>query len=196
MERNNDIKNFFESIAPHWDDMECVPPARIQALLSKVRIEKGERVLDVACGTGIITKKLATLSETKVLGIDLSPKMIEIAKNKNSGETCIEFQVADFTETDFKEAYDVVVIYNAFPHFLEVARLEEALWKALRQGGRFAILHSLSRKELALHHANVPDTVSRRLMSPEEESKAFLDRFEILEASESDSHYCIVGKKK
>ena len=196
MEQNNDIKNFFESIAPHWDDMESTPPARILALLSKVRIEKGERVLDVACGTGIITKKLATLSETKVLGIDLSPKMIEIAKKKNSGETCIEFQVADFNETDFKEAYDVVVIYNAFPHFLEAARLEEALWKALRQGGRFAILHSLSRKELDLHHANVPDTVSRGLLSPEEESKAFLDRFEILEASESDSHYCIIGKKK
>lgn len=193
---NKAVEEFFSSLAPHWDEMECVPPKRIEALLNKVNIQPGERVLDVACGTGIITSRLASYSKLKVLGIDISPKMIEIAKSKNKGVENVEFDVMDFTESDFEHCFDVVVIYNAFPHFLDLDALQNALERALGEGGRFAILHSLSRAELDKHHSGRVSKISRVLNSPDQEANAFAKYFEIIEASESDEHYCIIGKKK
>ncbi|MCR5491093.1 MAG: class I SAM-dependent methyltransferase [Bacilli bacterium] len=191
----NQIEKYFSSIAPNWDAMEDIPPERIEKLLDKLTIREGEHILDVACGTGIITGRLADRSKAKVLGVDICGRMVEIARRKYEGNPRVEFMVADFVASDFKEEYDLVVIYNAFPHFMDVKALEGALSRALRKGGRFAILHSMSREALDDHHEFLPEGVSRCLESAEIEARPFTDCFHILESSESENHFCIIGKK-
>lgn len=53
---------------------------------------KNRRILDVGCGLGFLTKEVSKISNTEIVGIDLSKKAISLAKNEHSG---VIFQVAD-----------------------------------------------------------------------------------------------------
>lgn len=186
------IERFFDSIAASWDEGNALPP---QSLLERIGIQKGNRVLDVACGSGIITGELAKLSDTDVLGIDISGKMIENAKRKYGGNPNVNFKKADFCEFRCETPYDVIVIYNAFPHFIDVSALKRSLLFNLRQGGKAAIFHSLSRKELHHHHENLSGSISRDLESPGKEASFFAPEFSPLVSDEGDHHFFLLLSK-
>ena len=188
----NDVSKFFDSLASHWDEGIKAPP--LDLLLSS-GIKKGDRVLDVACGTGIITSTLAKLCGRDVLGIDISPKMIEAAKANHKGEEGVQFLCIDFAEFNGEGDYDLVVIYNAFPHFVDLRALKKSLLNTLKKGGKAAILHSLSRKELGHHHDGLGPSISRTIASPIEEARFFSPEFSVLMAEESDHDYRLVLKK-
>ena len=54
---------------------------------------------------------------SKVTGVDISSKMIEIARNKFKKYDFIDFLCEDAEEFNFKNQYDRVMVFNAFPHF-------------------------------------------------------------------------------
>lgn len=92
-----------------------------------------ERILDIGCGTGQLTKALAESGAT-LIGLDQSADMIATAK-KNYPE--IEFLVADAAEFSFDDPFDAI-FSNAALHW--VTRADDAvgcIGKALRRGGRF-----------------------------------------------------------
>jgi trans-aconitate methyltransferase len=93
----------------------------------------GERILDIGCGTGQLTKSIADSGAT-VTGIDASPSMIESAGNNFPD---IEFLVADAARFSFAEPFDAV-FSNAALHW--VKRAEDGvrcIAAALKGGGRF-----------------------------------------------------------
>ena len=95
-----DLINNLLSVGLHWSWKK--------KLVSKILDENVSSVLDVATGTGdIISLIKEKLPEAKVLGIDLSKEMIEVAKNKHPN---IDFKNIDVNEfkTDYK--YDVSCI--------------------------------------------------------------------------------------
>lgn len=94
--------------------------------------QPGERVLDVGCGEGTLTKKIAERGAT-VLGIDNSPEMIAAARAK--GIDAVLMDVADMT---FSTEFDAV-FSNATLHWvLEKEQAARAIFRALKPGGRFA----------------------------------------------------------
>ena len=189
----DDVAAFFDNLADRWDEDNCLPPINLIELSG---IKEGETVLDVACGTGIITPLLHSLCKTPVLGVDISKGMIDKAKMNHAGEEGIAFQNLDFCQYDGKEGYDIVFVYNAFPHFVDREAFKKALLKTLKSGGKAAILHSLSRKQLESHHSGLSPKISRDLASPNEEARFFEPEFEALIAEESDHHYALILRKK
>ncbi len=192
----NAIKDYFDMMAPSWDAMEKKKDEEILPLLKKIGIRKGDYVLDLGCGTGRITGLLHSLSEAPVFGLDLSSEMISLAKKKYEGKGYVSFDVGDFLAKTFEKPFDVIVIYNAFPHFLDVDKFSSSLANNLKEGGRFAIVHSLSREQLSHVHDKCDFKTTRVLSSPEKESERFQKRFDILLAEEDDSSFLIVGKKR
>lgn len=192
---SKDIEMFFDELAPRWDDMEIKEDKDIIPLLEEVGIKEGDKVLDVGCGTGRITSLLHSFSNAEVVAIDISSKMIEIAKDKYKDKEYARFFAGDFLTYSFKEKFDVIVIYNAFPHFIDKETLKKKLYENLNDGGRFAIIHSLSRRELCDVHNNLNTKTTRKLLSPEDESGFFADMFDIIKAKEDDSSYLIIGRK-
>ena len=192
---NEETKAFFNGLAPHWDDHADDDLAFVRGLLEPLGIQKGERVLDLGCGTGVITGLLHELSGTPVLGLDLSPEMIERAKTKYQGVPNVSFEAADFMDWDGGR-FDVIVIYNAYPHFVDVSAFIEALKMHITPKGRFAIVHSLGRERLSAHHHGLSPKVSRELLPIYEEILPYRDSFEITYADEGKDHYVIVGKAK
>ena len=77
------IRSFFDERAKTWDDHENHDYDKINALLDKVGILEGDCILDLACGTGIISSLLYSRCKRKVTAVDLSEKMIKEAKNKH-----------------------------------------------------------------------------------------------------------------
>lgn len=78
----------------------------VRPLLDAARIEPGGSLLDVATGPGSLAAQANKLG-IKCTGVDLSPGMIELARNAYPG---IEFHVADVEQLPFAEAsFDAVV---------------------------------------------------------------------------------------
>ena len=192
----SEIQDYFDAMANSWDTMERKKDEEILPLLKKIGIQKGDYVLDLGCGTGRITGLLHSLNEGPVLGLDISPNMISLAKKKYEGKEYAVFAVGDFLTNAFEKPFDVIVIYNAFPHFLDVDKFSSSLANNLKVGGKFAIVHSLSREQLSHVHNKCDHKTTRVLSSPKKESEHFEKQFDILLAEEDDSSYFIVGKKR
>lgn len=191
----NKIENFFDELAPNWDQMESHTLEEKRALLDLVGIKKGDLCLDAACGTGVITGLIHEYSQNDVLGVDLSQKMIMIAKEKYQNDQWACFLQKDLLTLELNEQFDVIIIYNAYPHFLDPARLALKLYTLLKPQGRFAIMHSLSRQELAMHHKGRADQVSRTIKAPLEEASYFNDYFKIVKTLDGEHSYLLVGEK-
>ena len=199
----NKIEQYFDNLASDWDNFQECPESVKRALLEKSGISRGARVLDVACGTGAITAVLHDLTGEKVKGVDLSGEMIRVAKRKFEGCDWTEFEHIDFLNMSEAanqhkqgEAFDYVVVYNAYPHFMDVRALARKAHEMLKEGGRLVIAHSLSRDALNSHHKQHADHVSRPLGSPLDEAKSFADFFSVQLAEEDDKHYLLVLVKK
>ncbi len=101
-----------------------------------------EIVLDIGCGTGEFARLLANRAET-VIAVDLSPKSIEVAKQRSRQYPNIDFQVADISQWDFpQEEFDAIVSIATL-HHLSVADLLPQLKAALKPRGVLAILDLL-----------------------------------------------------
>ena len=90
-----------------------------------------EEMLDIACGTGVLTVRLAEKS-IKVTGIDINPEMIRIAKTKQY-ETMPKFSVADMCDFDLKRTFPVTgCFYDAINHLTDEKKVIRAFECAYR----------------------------------------------------------------
>jgi SAM-dependent methyltransferase len=98
-----------------------------------------EAALDVGCGTGAFSRLLAERSD-QVVALDLSPRVIEIAKARSKPYSNIEFQVADATRWMFPVGEFDCVASIATLHHLPIEAILLKMRRALRVGGTLAIL--------------------------------------------------------
>jgi ubiquinone/menaquinone biosynthesis C-methylase UbiE len=106
-------------------------------------IEKGMNILDLGCGTGEATLEIALRLEGtgKVIGLDLSEKMIEVAKQKLTklAFTNVNFIVGRASDLDYDGYFDYVLSTNAFHHFNNKIEVFFKVWKALKYDGIFLV---------------------------------------------------------
>ena len=93
----------------------------------------GEGILDLGCGTGHLTYKIAN-SDAETVGIDSAPTMIEQARTHYPN---LQFEVGDGTNLPFTEQFDAV-FSNAVLHWIkEPEKVVAGIWRSLKPGGRF-----------------------------------------------------------
>lgn len=187
------IKTFFNSLAPKWDENQKSNKDVIDFILDKSEVKEGTRVLDVASGTGVLFDYYLKRKVGCLIGIDISDEMLKIAKDKFPQ---VELICADAEDFDFQENFDVVMIYNAFPHFPNPEKLFLNLSSALSKGGRLTVAHGLSEKELEKCHASVPAGVSAPLPSKDKTAEMMSQLFFIDVMISDDEKYIVSGVKK
>lgn len=116
---------------------------------------KLDTATDIACGTGVMIDYYIERNVSKVTGVDISSKMIEIARNKFKKYDFIDFLCEDAEEFNFKNQYDRVMVFNAFPHFPNPKALIKNLAKAVKSGGTVTVAHDRGRKDLDNHHKSI-----------------------------------------
>ena len=101
-----------------------------QAAMELLRPLPGERILDLGCGDGALTAKLAEIAT--VVGVDASATMIEAARALG-----LDARVADAQRLEFAEEFDAVFT-NAAMHWMpRTGDVLRGVGRALRHGGRF-----------------------------------------------------------
>lgn len=190
-----DIIEFFDTHAASWDAELIRNDAVIGIILNNGGIKKGARVLDVACGTGVLIPDYLEREVGSVTGIDISPEMISIAKRKfNQGN--VSFICGDVETAELPCDFDCCMVYNAFPHFPEPERLISVLAAHLKAGGRLSVAHGMSRAMIDRHHEGSASKVSRGLMS-ETELKALMENyFDVDIVISDDKMYQVSGIKR
>jgi len=115
-----------------------------QRTIERLRLKPGDRVLDVACGSGASAIPAAqNVGELgTVLGVDLAERLLELARAKarQLGLTNIRFQVGDMERSGCAdESFDAVVCVFGIFFLPDMARAVRELWRMVRQGGQLAI---------------------------------------------------------
>ncbi len=106
-----------------------------QGLVDLLSPKPGERILDLGCGTGPLTQKIADCG-AEVLGIDASPAMVAQARRNYP---TIRFEVADATLMSFDQPFDAI-FSNAVLHWVKPPEQAAArMHQAIKPGGRLVL---------------------------------------------------------
>ncbi|MBQ4338978.1 MAG: class I SAM-dependent methyltransferase [Clostridia bacterium] len=188
-----DVKAFFDSRAVSWDEQTVRKEEVIEKILDNAGVSEGDDVLDVACGTGVLFSDYLKRKAGSITGIDVSPAMAEIARNKYEN---IKVICGNAQEYEFGKEFDVIVIYDAFPHFTAPYALFEALSKCLKKGGRITVAHSMSREALTHLHNDRANSVSFELPEIDELAGIMAEFFEVVLSVSDDCMYQVCAVKR
>ena len=189
---NENIRDFFNKVATNYVHDDSIA---IEELLDSLNLSKFPRILDLGCGKGIISDRLLQRNSGEVIAIDLSDKMIEFAKQKNR-QSKVKFINADFYDFASEKPFDMIICFDAFPHFLDVDSYVKKAASLLKTGGELIIAHDIGREELNSHHHAHAMGVSRMLKEPIDEAKTIEKLFDVVLANEGTNYYHIFLKKR
>lgn len=111
-----------------------------RAFLADIAIPSGVRVLDVGCGTGVLTRALARWPGVgAVVGVDPATSLLVRARQLAEDQLNLSFQEADGRDLPFDEAaFDVVVFDSTLSHVPGPERALAEAYRVLRPGGSLA----------------------------------------------------------
>lgn len=183
-------KDYFDELSK---EKVNISKNELDNLIKIIDVKKADKILDIACGSGILDNALIDSGASKITGIDLSEKMIAKAVSEHENNTNIEYKQADFYEFDGND-YDIAVIFNAYPHFIDRDLLVSKLYKSLKTGGKFVILHNMGINKINEYTKN--KKISIPINSAIKESQYFADNFNIIKIIDEENMFAIVGQKK
>lgn len=203
-EHNDEIHDdnlFFNKMASTWDSRCAHDYNKIEHLLSKMNIKRGDNILDVGTGTGILIPFLvaATGQEGSVLAVDMSPAMIEQAKKKFGLLRNVSFAVSDVENVQPGGTFDHIVLYSVYPHLKRpIDTIASFIKHHLAPGGNLLIAHSQSKEEINMHHHHIEDNIeSLELPAVEELINAFERRgIKVIDAIDNSDYYYILLSNK
>jgi trans-aconitate methyltransferase len=134
-----------------------------EGVVELLKPQPGERILDLGCGTGQLTKKIAERG-AEVLGLDSSPAMVGQAR-QNYPELC--FVLHDAAALNFENEFDAVFSNAALHWMLDAQAVIRGIARALRPGGRFVaemggkgntqtVVHSIKHVLSKYHNGPLP----------------------------------------
>ena len=139
-QRNMKIWN---EVAPRyhkrWASVNKGPFQSTKKLIELIKINKNNRVLDVACGTGVVTKQIQKKvgKSGYVVGIDTSTTAIKIAKKENKKN--LDFLNADAENLSFSNKFDIVTCQYALFFFPNAQKALKNIKNSLKKSGIIGI---------------------------------------------------------
>jgi len=136
---NEKSRNSYNQKADNYDDTN---DGRFtlkfkEMLLDKVSLAENDRVLDVACGNGLLLAMLNNKTSIKGFGVDISEQMIKNASTRNPS---MEFHVAGCEKLPFEgDTMDVITVSSSYHHFPDVSAFGREASRVLKVGGKIYI---------------------------------------------------------
>lgn len=146
-ERARLVREMFDRIAGSYELLNTLMTAGLhrvwnRAVLAETRLAPGGRALDLACGTGVLTRDLAKRVGPKgyVLGVDFSREMLRLAERKLLPN--VEYRLGDATKLEWIEpgSFDAATIAYGARNIPDLDSLFSGMARAARPGGRVVCL--------------------------------------------------------
>lgn len=116
--------------------------------LENLTFNGSESILDIGCGDGNITAKMAhSVPNGRVIGIDLSPSMIKAAKESYAHVTNLSFEIADATNFSFSQRFDFITSFFTLHWIEDQLTVLENIKNALTPNGTTIIIMSASQEK-------------------------------------------------
>jgi demethylmenaquinone methyltransferase / 2-methoxy-6-polyprenyl-1,4-benzoquinol methylase len=158
LSKKTQVEDMFDNISPRYDFLNHLLSFNIDRLWRRKAIDALARfspdtILDVATGTADLAIEASRLKPGKIIGIDLSCKMLEIgrAKIKKRGlSDLITLQKADSEALPFKDdSFDAATIGFGIRNFENTGKGLQEIFRVLNGGGAFIVLEfSQPRKKI------------------------------------------------
>ena len=181
---------FWNLLAKNYDD----EVGKQTTKLTKEYLRKNDTVLDYGCARGAYTIALAG-DVKEIRGIDISPKMIELAKKKTKD---ISFEKA--TIFDINEKYDVVLAFNLLHLLEDTEKVVQKIDEILKPGGRFISATPCMKEHVLLRIAgffiSIFGILYLRKFKISELKKLISIRFDIVEIKKLSQHHILIVAKK
>lgn len=147
--KNSDfIKGLFNSISSNYDKLNDIMSFGLHKKIKLAVINSVKQnylltshvshltILDLCCGTGDLTGILKEkYPDAKIIGVDFSDKMLEVARKKNPG---IEFLEADCTNLPFEDkSFDLCTISFGLRNIEDMEKALNEIYRVLKKGGVF-----------------------------------------------------------
>ncbi|HEX7445069.1 MAG TPA: methyltransferase domain-containing protein, partial [Methanothrix sp.] len=110
-----------------------------EELLSRISIRGGERILDIGCGDGKITAKVAKLvPRGAVMGLDNSREMVSFARDRFPLESWpnLKFQYGDASKLEYEDEFDLILSFACLHWVQDHGPVLEGIRHSLKNGGR------------------------------------------------------------
>jgi SAM-dependent methyltransferase len=138
---SGEVRDYYHRILPFYD-AELADRGDGPFWTRAAREPRPARVLELGCGTGRATAFLAE-SAARVVGFDLSPELVAVARRKLQGKRNVALFAADMRNVALREEFDLVTaVDDPFSHLTEDedrARAFAAAVHHLAPGGRFVL---------------------------------------------------------
>lgn len=191
-----DMAGYFDRASLSWDNHSHFREEIVRFVLTMAGDLNGSRILDAGCGTGVLFPTLLSLQPCHVTGLDLSHGMVCQARKKFPESRKLSVLQGDFYEFS-GGGYDLITVYNAYPHFLDRRRFAWHAYDLLAPKGRLLVFHDFSRSRVnALHRKETVCEVSSPLQSCENEAAYWTDLFQVDIAVDTEQMYVLSGVVK
>lgn len=142
----------FDAKAASYESNRLAPwyKGHAERILDRLALQPGELVLDVGCGTGYLLREIVRrFSGIEGAGLDLTPAMIEQARDKAASEglSNLRFECADWETVGFEVSAltgrrrpSCIVCANTLHYFSSPQAALDKMWSALAPGGRAWVL--------------------------------------------------------
>ena len=178
-QRNMKIWN---EVAPRyhkrWASVNKGPFQSTKKLVELVNINKGDAVLDVACGTGVVTNEIQKKigKSGYVVGVDTSSTAIKIAKKWNGKKSNVDFVNTDAEKFNFSKKFDIVTCQYGLFFFPNAQKALKNMKNSLKKSGNIGIsVHG--SKDSVPFFSSIIDSVTKYIPDYVPPDSPDLDRF-------------------
>ena len=134
----------FTKIESHYDSVDTI--------ISMCEIKDKDRVLDIACGTGIVACEFAKHAK-EVIGLDITEEMLNQARKlqKEKEINNINFRNSNVEVLPFKDnSFDIVFTRYSFHHFLDTKKVFDEMLRVCKKNGKIVIVDVALEESVSL----------------------------------------------
>jgi demethylmenaquinone methyltransferase/2-methoxy-6-polyprenyl-1,4-benzoquinol methylase len=171
---------FDENAGAPWAAAEYGPDEmdKLDRLFQHTGPLRGLKILEPGCGTGRLTEILSEHvgEEGFVVGLDISPRMIDEARRRTAKRANLEIHLCAVEDFPLEEnSYDLILCHQVFPHFEDKGKVLKILARALKMHGRLIVIHFINFEKINDLHRKVGTAVAVDMMLEEKEMRRLFD---------------------